>query len=176
MRQLFSSLAATAVVAFALLVGTAVAQAPPKEGAVKQIKLTEKQVQGFIAGHKEIAALADKPGPGTDAKLEAAARKAGFASIAEYDDVEANILMVFDGIDPDTKAFTEPPALIKKRIEEFKADKAASEKEKKEGLADLTEGAQDRAAHSISRQRRTRQKVSGEDRRGHEVARTTALT
>ena len=76
-----------------------------------------------------------------DAKIEAVAKQHGFANLGEYDDVAANVLMVMDGIDAKTKAFTEPPEQIKGRIAELKADKSMPQKERDEQLADLAEAA-----------------------------------
>ena len=72
-----------------------------------------------------------------EAQAAAVAKKNGFASLDEYDNVSTNISLVFYGIDPQTKQFTEPPERIKKEIEELKADKSVSEAEKKQDLADL---------------------------------------
>jgi hypothetical protein len=47
-------------------------------------------------------------------RAEAVAKKNGFASLAEYDDVWTNITMIISGIDPQTKKFTEPTEQIKK--------------------------------------------------------------
>ena len=47
--------------------------------------------------------------------------------------------MVMAGIDPQTKAFTEPKVAIKKEIEEVTADKSIPEKEKKQMLDELNE-------------------------------------
>ena len=47
--------------------------------------------------------------------------------------------MVMAGIDPQTKAFTEPKVAIKKEIDEVKADKSIPEKEKKQMLEELNE-------------------------------------
>jgi hypothetical protein len=47
--------------------------------------------------------------------------------------------MVMAGIDPQTKAFTEPKIAIEKEIEEVKADKSIPEKEKKQMLDELAE-------------------------------------
>ena len=109
---------------------------------VKQIKLTEKHIQNFITAHEEMAKLygeadVDKPDPKVDAQAEAVAKKNGFASVAEYDDVWTNITMIFSGIDPQTKKFTEPTEQIKKEIAALKADKSVSESEMKEDLAQL---------------------------------------
>jgi hypothetical protein len=109
---------------------------------VKQIKLTEKHIQGFMAASKDMARLydgadPDKPDPNVDAQAAAVAKKNGFASLAEYDDVATNISMVMSGIDPQTKKFTEPPDQIKKQIAALKIDKSVSEAEKKEDLEEL---------------------------------------
>src|SRR5262245_32655238 len=97
MLQMFRlTIAAVAAVALTLASGAAMAQ-----GTIKQIKLTEKQVEGFIAAQKDMAAVAekmqsnaDKPDPKVQADLEAIAKKHGFSSFQEYDDVAANVSMV----------------------------------------------------------------------------------
>jgi hypothetical protein len=109
---------------------------------VKQIKLTEKHIQGFMAASKDMARLydgadPDKPDPKVDAQAAAVAKKNGFASLAEYDGASMNISMIMFGIDPQTKKFTEPPDQIKEQIAALKIDKSVSEAEKKEDLAEL---------------------------------------
>ena len=109
---------------------------------VKQIKLTEKHIQGFMAAYDHIAKIydganPDKPDPKVEAQAEAIAKKNGFASLDEFDDVSFNISMIISGIDPQTKKFTEPPEQIKKEIAALKADKTVSEAEKKDELAEL---------------------------------------
>jgi len=109
---------------------------------VRQIKLTEKQIQSFMAAYEDMAKLyddanADKPDPKLEAQAAALAKKNGFASLAQYDDVLMNITMIMSGIDPQTKKFTEPPEQIKNEIVALKADKSVPEAEKKEGLAQL---------------------------------------
>jgi hypothetical protein len=109
----------------------------------KQIKLTEKHIQGFMAAYEDIAKLYYDANPDTpeDPKVEAqaaaVAKKNGFASLAQYDDVLTNITMIMSGIDPQTKKFTEPPEQIKKEIAALKADKSVPEADKKEDLAQL---------------------------------------
>ena len=109
---------------------------------VRQIKLTEKQIQGFMAAYEDMAkvydgANQDKPDPKVEAQAEAVAKKNGFASLAQYEDVSTNIAMIMSGIDPQTKKFAEPPEQIKNEIAALKADKSIPEAEKKEGLAQL---------------------------------------
>jgi hypothetical protein len=142
MQQLLRLIGAALVaVAFTHFSGAALAQ-----GAVKQIPLTAKHVEGFIAAQKDMAAVAekmqgnsDKPDPKVQAELESIAKKHNFASFAEYDDVAANISMVMAGIDPQSRAFTEPKVAIQKEIDEVKGDTTIPEKEKKQMLEELAE-------------------------------------
>ena len=115
-RRGFLSAMFSALLPFALFdSGEAAAQ------EAKQIKLTEKHIQGFMAASKDMASLydgvdPDKPDPKIESRAEAVARRNGFASPAEYNDVAANISMIMSGIDPQTKKFTEPPEQIRKQI------------------------------------------------------------
>ena len=109
---------------------------------VKQIKLTEKHIQGFIAVHEDMTKLfegasLDNSDPKLEAQAEAIVRKNGFANLAEHDSVLMNIVMIMSGIDPQTKTFTEPLEQIKKEIAALKADKSIPEAQKKEDLAQL---------------------------------------
>ena len=109
---------------------------------LKQVKLTEKHIQGFMAAYDDIAKLyygadPDKRDPKVDAQAAAVAKKNGFASLAEYEDVSMNITMIMSGIDPQTKKFTEPPEQIKDEIAALSSDKSLPEAEKKEGVAQL---------------------------------------
>ena len=118
---------------------------PPSMGSaqeVKQIRLTEKHMQGFIAVSEDVAQLydrasQDKPDPKLEAQAEALVKQNGFANLAEYDDVSMNIAMIMSGIDPQTKTFTEPPEQIKQQIAAVKADKSVPEAQKREDLAQL---------------------------------------
>jgi hypothetical protein len=122
--------------------GAASAQQQAAPPPVKQIKLTEKQVQGLIAAFADMTKLyekadPDKPDPKLQAQAEALAKKNGFASLDEYDDVSFNVSIIMSGIDPQTKKFSEPPEQLKKEIAALKADKSVSDADKKEGLAQL---------------------------------------
>jgi hypothetical protein len=131
-----------AVLCSALL---ALALFPPSVAAaqeVKQIKLTEKHMQDFIAVSDSVAQLydgasQDKPDPKLEAQAEVLVKKNGFASLGEYDDVSMNIAMIMSGIDPQTRTFTEPPEQIKQQIDAVKSDKSIPEAEKKEDLEQL---------------------------------------
>jgi hypothetical protein len=133
----FSGALFSALLALALFDhGAATAQ----EG--KQIKLTEKHIQSFMGAYNDMVKLyesanPDKPDPKVEAQAEAIAKKNGFASLDEFDDVSFNISMTISGIDPQTKKFTEPPEQIRKEIAALKADKTVPEAEKKNDLTQL---------------------------------------
>lgn len=132
-------------------------QAPPKQAApakaapapevptLKQIALTEKQVEGVLAASKEVDAITDKipdnakPDPKIDAQLDAVAKKNGFASYDEYNTVVDNISLVLGGFDPASKKFVGAEAVLKAQIAQVQADKKMPAKDKKEALADLNE-------------------------------------
>jgi hypothetical protein len=125
--------------------------APPKQAAapepvpLKQVELTEKQMESLLAAQKEMDAVtdklpegaADKPDPKLQAQLEGIARKNGFADMNEYTAVYDNVSLVMSGIDPKTKAFTEPPDALKKQIAAVQADAKIPAKEKKAILEDM---------------------------------------
>ena len=113
---------------------------------IKQIKLSEKQVTGFVASQKDLAALApkiqaagDKPDAALQAELEAIAKKNGFASFSELDDVAANISIVMAGLDPQSGNFTDPIEALKKELDDVKADATIPEADKKQLVSELEE-------------------------------------
>ena len=115
--------------------------------AVKQIALTDKQIQGVLAAAKDMDALSEKvpqdgkPDPKLTAQFEATVKKYGFASYDEYNDVVDNIGMVMSGIDATSKKYVGNAAVIKAQIAEVQADKKMSAKDKKEALEDLNQAA-----------------------------------
>ncbi len=148
MRLMSKVLVALVAVAGLALAGPASAQAPAGgEQPFTQIKLTEAHIKGFIAAQKEMAVLAqkqggqpnDKPDPKIQAELDAIAKRHGFQDFVAFDDVAFNISMVMGGLDPQTGAFTDPIASIKKEIAEIKADKTIPEKDRKQMLDELAE-------------------------------------
>jgi hypothetical protein len=140
MQQVLRLAVATlAAVALVYLSGLASAQSP-----IKQVKLSEKQVESFIAAHKEVAAVVskmqpDKTDPAIQQELDTIALKYGFKDFNEHDNVAGNIALVMTGIDPQTKAFTDPPTAIKKDMEAVSADQTMTELEKKRALEELAE-------------------------------------
>jgi len=119
-------------------------QAPPE---FQQIRLTDKQVQGFIAAQKDLSAIASKlqssgdkgPDPKVQAELEQIAKKNGFKNFEEFDDVAANISMIMAGLDPQSGQYSDPTEMIKKEMAEVRADKTIADAEKKQTLAEMEE-------------------------------------
>jgi hypothetical protein len=115
------------------------AQAP----ALKQIALTDKQIDAVLAAQKDMNAITDKlpqdakPDPKVIAQLDGVAKKNGFAGYDEYNAVLDNISLVLGGIDPATKKYVGSEAVIKAQIAEVQADKKMSAKDKKLALDDL---------------------------------------
>ena len=121
-------------------------QATPPPGqppAVKQIALTDKQVEGVISAAKDMDAITSKmpengkPDPKITAQLEAASKKYGFASYDEYNTVVDNISLVMGGIDPQTKKYVGSETVIKQQLAQVQADKTMKPEDKKEALANL---------------------------------------
>jgi len=168
MREIFRPAACALSVACLALAMSAISsgevlaqakQAPPKQSApaqaappaaaeapaVKQIALTEKQIESVLAAQKDVDAITDKipdnakPDPKIDAQLDTVAKKYGFASYDEYNNVVDNISLVLGGIDPATKKYIGPEAVIKSQIAQVQADKKMPAKDKKAALADLND-------------------------------------
>ena len=78
-----------------------------------------------------------KPDPKVVAQLDDVAKKNGFASYGEYNDVVENISLVLSGFDPQSKKYVGPETVIKQRLAALQADKKMPAKDKKEALADL---------------------------------------
>ena len=151
------SIACLAVSIAAVSTGSALAQAkqqpapaqaappPGQPPALKQMALTEKQIEGVLAAQKDMDAITAKlpenatPDAKVTAQLDAVAKKNGFASYDEYNDVVDNISLVLGGFDPATKKYVGSEAVLKAQIAQVQADKKMSAKDKKEALADLNE-------------------------------------
>jgi len=128
---------------------TAPAQAappPPQQQApLKQMALTEAQVQGVLSATKEMDPITDKipenakPDPKITAQLDAIAKKNGFTGYDDYNAVVDNISLVLGGIDPATKKYIGPEAVIKSQIAQVQADKKMPAKDKKAALAELND-------------------------------------
>ena len=121
--------------------------AAPEQPALKQIALTEKQVESVLAAQKDFDAITDplpeaadaKPDPKVLAQLDEVAKKNGFANYDEYNDVVENISLVLSGFDLKSKKYVGPEAVIRQQIATVQADQKIPGKEKKELLADLND-------------------------------------
>lgn len=114
---------------------------------LKQIELNDKQIESLLAAQKEMDAVSDKlpagasdnPDPKLQAQFDAIVKKNGFASFDDYGTVYDNVSLVMSGIDPKTKAFTEPPEALKKQIAAVQAEAKIPAKDKKAILDDMNE-------------------------------------
>ena len=122
--------------------------APPQADQlqpIKQIALTDKQIEGVLAAQKDMDGITEKlpenakPDPKVDAQLDEVAKKNGFASYAEYNNVVDNISLVLGGFDPATKKYVGTEAVIKAQIAQVQAVKKMPAKDKKAALADLND-------------------------------------
>jgi hypothetical protein len=124
---------------------------PAQQPALKQMALTDKQIEGVLAAAKDMDAITAKlpdnakPDPKITAQLEGVAKKNGFASYDEYNNVLENISIVLAGFDPATKKYVGTETVIKAQIAQVQADKKMSAKDKKEALADLNDALKSQA-------------------------------
>lgn len=119
--------------------------APAQAPALKQIALTDKQLDGVLAAQKDMDAITEKlpentaPDAKVIAQLDGAAKKHGFASYDDYNNVVDNISLVLGGFDPATKKYVGNDAVIKSQIAQVEADKKMPAKDKKEALDELNQ-------------------------------------
>ncbi|MBH5370113.1 hypothetical protein [Bradyrhizobium glycinis] len=160
LRSAFTALGVACLVSAASIAssGTAFAQAkqqpaPAQQAApaqqeapaLKQIALTDKQLDGVLAAQKDMDAIIEKlpentaPDQKVIAQLEEVAKKHGFASYDDYNNVVDNISLVIGGFDPATKKYVGPEAVIKAQIAQIQADKKMPAKDKKEALDELNQ-------------------------------------
>src|SRR6478736_8949682 len=133
------SMALTAALTLGALSQNVVAQeATSPDESLKQIALTDAQIESFIAAQKEMVPIvaeapdADKPDPKVMEQLEAVAKKYKVANYAEYRDVDENIGLVMSGIDPGTKKYVGPAAVIKKDIDLIDSENLAANDKKRQ--------------------------------------------
>ena len=109
------SMALTAALTLGALSQNVVAQeATLPDENLKQIALTDAQIESFIGAQKEMVPIvakapeADKSDPKVMEQLEAVAKKYQFANYAEYRDVDENIGLVMSGMDSGHKKICRP--------------------------------------------------------------------
>ena len=136
--------AATLAASFLFLVVASAANLAAQD--IKQIKLTDAQVKGFIAAQADLAAIADKiqaagdnPDDALKQQLDEIGKKHGFADFAELDNVAANVSIVMAGLDPQTGNFNDPLEMLKKELAEVEKDASVPEEDKKKLVAELNE-------------------------------------
>ena len=135
--------------------------ATPQEST--QVKLTEKHIQGFMAAYDDIARLdygadPEKRDPKVDAQAAAAAKKNGFASLAQYEDVLMNITMIMFGIDRRPRISPSRPNRSRMdRGTQFRQIPTGGGKERGRGAT--RGGAHDGKTHSIQGKHRAGAKV-----------------
>ena len=133
------SIALTAALTLGALSQNVVAQesTPPGE-TLNQVALTDAQIESFISAQKEMVPIVakappgDRPDPKIVEQLEAVAKKHNFANYNEYDDVAETIGLVMSGIDPDTKKYVGPDAVIKKHIAWIDSENLAANDKKRQ--------------------------------------------
>lgn len=114
---------------------------------MKQMALTDAQVQAYIAAAADIDPLLAKLAPSDDnsvdpkllAALEAAAKKHSFASFDDFQDVGANIGLVMDGIDAQTRKYVGADVMLKQQIAAVEAEPKMAAADKKQALAELND-------------------------------------
>lgn len=144
------ALLALLALAFAALTAIVPPAAAQDQGSDHvQVKLTDAMVKGYVDAQKDLAAIApkikaagDKPNAALDGELEGIAKKHGFQSFEELDDVAYTINLVMDGYDANTGNFNEPKEQLAKDLASVKADKSIPAAEKKEMIADLEDAVQ----------------------------------
>src|SRR6267154_3750576 len=106
--------------------------APPQQPTVKPVKqmaLTDKQIEGVLAAQKDMDAITAKLAdnatldPRITAQLEDVTRKNGFASYDEYSNVVDNITIVLAVFDTATKQYVGTDVVIKAQIAKVESEK-----------------------------------------------------
>lgn len=112
--------------------------------APQQITLTQKMIDGLVAAQPRMADVqkkmtSEQPDPKIEAQMASVAKSNGFASLDEYGAAVDSVGAVLGGIDPETKTYVGPAALLKKQIAQLKADKTVPAKDKAEALKQMND-------------------------------------
>lgn len=127
--------------------GSSGAVSSDSDQQLRQVTLTDKMIEGVLASQKEFDAIAEKlpetapekPDPKITAQFEAVARKYGFASYDEYNDVVDTIGLVLGGFDPATKKYVGADNVIRGQIAAVEADKSIPDEDRKQALEQLND-------------------------------------
>jgi hypothetical protein len=138
-----------ACVGVGLSVSLSMAQGEKQEESAlgfKQVRLTDKDMQGFISAQRQLApivnkieASGNKVDPEVQKQVEQIAKSSGFSTIDELGTVTANVSLVLAGLDLKTGQFTEPPDLIRKEIAAVEQNQALSQEDKSQALGEMHE-------------------------------------
>jgi hypothetical protein len=131
------------ILAAAVLCFTVTGMANAQDEQIKQIKLTEAQVTGYLGAGKKLSEISqkieqggDNPDPKLLEQLETVAKANGFKSYEELDLVVSNISLILSGMD-EKGNFTEPSEILKDELEQVKADQSIKGDEKKQYIEEI---------------------------------------
>ena len=142
-------------VLFAILLAVVIAAAPLATAQTggsdqadienfEQVPMTDAQVKGYIAASPRLSELFDRmdsagtnPDPKLDAELEKIARKHGFNSYDELENIGSNIGFVLSGINDGS--FREPLEVLKEELAAVQQDPSLESEEKKQLIASIKE-------------------------------------
>ncbi len=117
-----------------------------QEHEFKQVRLTEAQVASYLKAHSELRSVMDKidkageqPDPKLIGELEALAKKHGFESFDQLDNVAATVSFMVGGFDFETGAFSEPRKVMQDEVAALKEDKTMPAEERTALIKELEE-------------------------------------
>ena len=108
--------------------------------ALAQKTLTAAQMDGFLKAYKETQALSQNPGPQARSALEAIVKRNGFRDFVEFGAAAEVIAAVLAGMDPATKQYNDPGAILRGEIARIQADTGIGATEKKQMTDAINEG------------------------------------
>ena len=118
-------------IAFAAVIGSP---------ALAQRTLTAAQMEGFLNAYKETQTLSQNPGAQTRNALETVVKKNGFKDFVEFGAAAEVIAAVLAVMDPATKQYNDPGAILRGEIARIQADAGIGAAEKKQMTDALNEG------------------------------------
>jgi hypothetical protein len=134
------------VIIFGAVAPTIAQDKPADDGGLVQVELTEDQVKGYLKVGPKLAEMferIDKAGGEPDKKLtadlEALAKEGGYKSFEEMETIVSNITFIMSGMNDEDGTFTEPVEVLKKELEDTKADKELKGDEKKQMIESIQE-------------------------------------
>jgi hypothetical protein len=108
--------------------------------ALAQKTLTAAQMEGFLKAYKETQTLSQNPGPQARSALEAVVKKNGFKDFVEFGTAAEVIAAVLAAMDPGTKQYNDPGAILRGEIARIQADTGIGPAEKKQMTDAINEG------------------------------------